>query len=98
MKISGTVALPSMWYRSGSFVMPSGAVTPPGVVSHTSNRPSPSVSCTVVLNTIEANDRQSTELAPLGGDCSVVVTEPVSLDTYELTSSVTLSHAEPRAP
>src|SRR5579859_3813431 len=64
--------------------------------SQTSNRPSPSVSWTDVLNTIAPHERQSVEVGSLG--VTLVLIDASSPDIRLLTSKVRLSHAEPSAP
>ena len=65
-------------------------------LSQTSNRPSPSVSWTDVLNTIAPHERQSVDAGSLA--VTFVLTDASSPNIKLLTSKVRLSHEEPSAP
>src|SRR6266705_7110873 len=94
MKMSLTQGSAPMLFRSITVLVVS-SVNPLGVFSQTSNKPSSSLSCTVVLNTMAPHDRQSKDPLPWS---TLVITEGVSPLTKALTSKVKLSHEDPGVP
>src|SRR6185369_6469370 len=80
--------------RSTSSAPVMGSLSP--CVSHTSSKPSLSLSCTVVLNRIAPQDTQATEFGSPGP--TLVLTDASSPNMNGLTFIVRLSHAGPREP
>src|SRR5258708_27449405 len=84
-----------IWGRSTKSAPVVGSFSPS--VSHLSSSPSPSVSWTVVLNTIAPQDKHATELGSPGATF-VVADESPPVRNGLLTFTVRLSHADPREP